>query len=55
MLKGKGLDSQIVTLEPHHSQFAQVKDNDLATKIMVRFVRVQLENGEYEIISYQFA
>ena len=50
MLKGKGLDSQIATLEPHHSKLAQVKDNDLATKIIVRFIRVQLENGEYEVL-----
>ncbi len=50
MLKGKGFD--IATLEPHHSKLAQVKDNDLPTQITVRFVRVQLENDEYE--SYQF-
>ena len=50
MLKGKGLDSQIATLEPHHSKLAQIKDNDLPVQITVRFVRVQLENGEYEVL-----
>ncbi len=50
MLKGKGANSQTVTIEPHHTKFAQVKDNDLPTKITVRFVRVQLETGEYEVL-----
>lgn len=50
MLKGKGNNSQIANLEPHHSKLAQVKDNDLPTKITVRFVRVQLETGEYEVL-----
>lgn len=50
MLKGEGADSQIVTLEPHHTKRTQVKDNDLPAQIKVRFVRVQLENGQYEVL-----
>jgi hypothetical protein len=48
MFKGKGLDSQIVTLKPCHSKLIQDKDKDLPTQITVRFVRVKLETGEYE-------
>ena len=48
MLKGKSADSQIVILEPHYRKLAQ--DNYLPTQITVRFVRVQLENGEYEVL-----
>ena len=50
MLKGEGADSQIVTLEPHHTKRTQVKDNDLPAQIKLRFVRVQLENGQYEVL-----
>ncbi|MDM8560168.1 hypothetical protein [Candidatus Parabeggiatoa sp. HSG14] len=50
MLQGKGLDSQIVTLKPHHSKLSEVKANDLPEQITVRFVRVQLETGEYEVL-----
>ena len=50
MLQGKGRDSQIVTLKPHHAKQKQIKDYDLPEEIMVRFVRVKLSTGEYEVL-----
>lgn len=50
MLKGEGSDSQIVTLKPHHSKLKEIKSNKLPKQITVRFVRVQLETGEYEVL-----
>ncbi|MBU8849191.1 MAG: IS4 family transposase, partial [Desulfobacterales bacterium] len=50
MLNGEGPDSQIVTLEPHHSKLKEIQDDNLPEQITVRFVRVQLETGEYEVL-----
>jgi len=50
MLKGEGSDSQIVTLIPHNSKRQEIKNNDLPEQITVRFVRVQLKTGEYEVL-----
>lgn len=50
MLKGKGTDSQIVTLKPHHSRLKEIKALGLPLKIKVRFVRVTLVTGEYEVL-----
>ncbi len=50
MLKGEGDDSQIVTLKPHHSKLEQIQAHNLPEEITVRFVRVKLETGEYEVL-----
>ena len=50
MLNGEGLDNQIVTLTPHHSQLAEIKANNLPEQVTVRFVRVLLKTGEYEVL-----
>jgi hypothetical protein len=50
MLAGKGPDSQVVTLKPHHSKQQEIKDNNLPEQITVRFVRVLLETGEYKVL-----
>jgi hypothetical protein len=50
MLKGEGSESQIATLKPHHSKLSEVKGSDLPKQITVRFVRVQLETDEYEVL-----
>jgi hypothetical protein len=50
MLKGEGDDSQIVTLKPHHSQLKEIKRTGLPPSITVRFVRVLLKTGEYEVL-----
>lgn len=50
MLQGKGPDSQISTIKPCHSNLSKIKPNDLPEQITVRFVRVQLETGEYEVL-----
>ena len=50
MLKGEGSDSQIVTLKPHHSQLKEIKRKSLPHSITVRFVRVLLKTGEYEVL-----
>ena len=50
MLKGEGDDSQIVTLRPPHHQLKEIKRRGLAPSITVRFVRVLLKTGEYEVL-----
>lgn len=50
MLQGKGKESQVVTLKPHHTKLQQVKDYDLPEETKVRFVRIQLSTGEYEVL-----
>lgn len=50
MLKGKGTDSQIVTLKPHHSRLKEIKALGLPLEITIRFVRVILDTGEYEVL-----
>jgi hypothetical protein len=50
MLKGEGPDSQIVTLTPCAEQAAAVKAPDLPASIRVRFVRVLLATGEFEVL-----
>ena len=50
MLKGEGADSQIVTLVPCKKQRAEMKKRGLPMKLTVRFVRVLLETGEYEVL-----
>ncbi len=50
MLNGEGPDSLIVTLKPHHSKLKEIKHHDLPEEITVRFVRVTLSTGEYEVL-----
>jgi len=50
MLKGKGDSSQIVTIKSHHSRSKEIKDLQLPMSIQVRFVRVKLTTGEYEVL-----
>jgi hypothetical protein len=50
MLKGKGADSQIVTLNPRTNKLKEIQVYDLPKEITVRFVRVQLETGENEVL-----
>lgn len=50
MFKGEGADNQIVTLKPHHTKLEEVRFNDLPEEIKVRFVRVRLDTGEYEVL-----
>lgn len=46
----KGANDQIVMLKPHHTKLEEVCFNDLPKEIKVRFVRVRLETGEYEVL-----
>lgn len=50
MLKGEGADSQIVTLVPCKKQREKMKKLGLPMKLTVRFVRVLLDTGEYEVL-----
>ena len=50
MLKGEGPDSRIVTLTPCAEQAVAVKALDLPVSIRVRFVRVLLATGEFEVL-----
>ena len=50
MLKGEGPDSLIATLTPCAGQAAEVKALGLAASIRVRFVRVLLATGEFEVL-----
>jgi hypothetical protein len=50
MLKGKGNDSQIVTLKPQHSRFKEIQALGYSYEITVLFVRVTLDTGETEVL-----
>lgn len=50
MLKGEGPDSQIVILTPCAGQTADIRAHGLPMAVKVRFVRVQLSTGEYEVL-----
>ena len=50
MLNGEGADTQVVKLKPHHSKQALMKTLGLPMRIKVRFVRVLLETGEFEVL-----
>jgi len=50
MLKGKGTNSQIVTLKVPASRLKEMKMLGLPLTIKVRFVRVTLVTGEYEVL-----
>ena len=51
MLKGEGPDSQVVTLTPCAGQTPAVKALGLPAAIRVRFVRVRLATGEFEVLA----
>jgi len=50
MLKGQGADSQRHNLQPHSSKCHAIKLAGLPTTIPVRFVRVRLNTGEFEVL-----
>ena len=47
MLKGKGADSQLHTLQPHTSKLHSIKQAGLPTVLAVRFVRLK---GQFEVL-----
>ena len=50
MLKGEGSDSQLVTLTPCAEQRREIKRLNLPLSLTVRFVRVRLSTGEWEVL-----
>ena len=50
MLKGEGAESQTVTLTPCSKQMPQIQQLGLPQSLTVRFVRVQLDTGEWEVL-----
>jgi len=50
MLKGEGKDSQIATIVPCKNQRAKMEKLGLPMTLTVRFVRVLLDTGEYEVL-----
>jgi len=50
MLKGKGPDSQVVTLTPCAGQMPSIRERGLPLSLKVRLVRVLLSTGEYEVL-----
>lgn len=50
MLKGEGKASQIVTLKPCAEQKPLIQKRGLPMSLKVRFVRVRLSTGEYEVL-----
>jgi hypothetical protein len=50
MLRGVGADSQIVEITPADGKLGAIRDAGLATRLSVRFVRVRLSTGEYEVL-----
>jgi hypothetical protein len=50
MLKGEGPESQIVTLRPCAGQVAAIREKGLPLSVRVRFVRIRLSTGEWEVL-----
>jgi hypothetical protein len=50
MLTGDGADDQIVTIKAHGEKIKEAKDRKLPLKVKVRFVRVMLDTGAYEVL-----
>lgn len=50
MLNGEGPDSQVVTLTPCAAQAPEIRQLGLAQALRVRFVRVRLSTGEWEVL-----
>jgi hypothetical protein len=51
MLAGKGPDDVTVVVKPSKNTRVQVRNEGLPTELTVRFVRVTLYNGEYEVLA----
>lgn len=51
MLKGEGPDSQVATLTPCAGQAAAIRAAGLPMEITVRFVRVRLPTGGFEVLA----
>ena len=50
MFKGKGPDTQIVRLHPSAGRLTQIRELGLPQTLTVRFVRVRLNTGEWEVL-----
>ena len=50
MLNGEGPDDQTVVIKPHHTKRDEVREYGLPEEVKVRFVRVILDTGEYEVL-----
>ena len=50
MFKGEGDDSQTVTLTPCAKQMPLIQQLGLSQSLIVRFVRVQLDTGEWKVL-----
>ena len=50
MLKGKGKDSQTVQIKVHHSKRKEIQGLNLPEILTLRFIRVLLNTGEYEVL-----
>ncbi|MCI5157352.1 MAG: hypothetical protein D3906_02740 [Candidatus Electrothrix sp. AUS1_2] len=50
MLGGKGSDSQVVRLKPSAGRLSQLRKLGLPQALTVRFVRVRLNTGEWEVL-----
>lgn len=50
MLKDEGPDSQVVVLKPPHGKSKALSGLGLPKAIKVRFIRVRLSMGEYEVL-----
>lgn len=50
MLKGKGPNDLVVKIQPSKNRLKAIRLEDLPTELTVRFVRVKLKNGEYEVL-----
>lgn len=50
MLNGKGVADQTVSLLPHPTKREEIQFHQLPEQIHVRFVRIQLSTGEYELL-----
>ena len=51
MLAGKGKDDIAVAIKPSKNTKTQIRKEGLPTTLTVRFVRVTLETGEYEVLA----
>lgn len=51
MLAGNGPDDVTIAIKPSKNTKVQVRNEGLPTELTVRFVRVTLNNGEYEVLA----
>ena len=50
MLKGEGSSDRTVTIKPSPARAKEIRELNLPNEIKVRFVRVLLDTGEYEVL-----